>query len=80
MIITYLNLHGSTVPVDANSFQSWYQQYNINNNNRKKSNGDIHVIPYIHSPVMGLFPQILMVTMTMFPGTSLIIKETNCVK
>ena len=38
-----------------------------------------HVIPYIHSPVMGLFPHISMATMTTFPGTSLIVKKTNWV-
>ena len=39
-----------------------------------------HVIPYIHSPVMGLFPYISLATMTMFPGTSLVVKKTNWVE
>ena len=40
-----------------------------------KANICFHVIPYIHSPVIGLFPHISMATMTMFPGASLIISE-----
>ena len=45
-----------------------------------KDNKCFHVIPYIHSPVMGLFPHISMATMTTFPGTSLIIKKINWVE
>ena len=45
-----------------------------------KSNACFHVIAYIHSPVMGLFPNMSMVTMTTFPGTSLIIKKINWVE
>ena len=40
----------------------------------------LHVIPYIHSPVMGLFPQMSMATMIKFPGTSLVIKNINWVE
>ena len=36
-----------------------------------KANTCFHVIPYIHSPVMGLFPHISVATMTTFPGTSI---------
>ena len=36
-----------------------------------------HVILYIHSPVMGLFPHISVATMTTFPGTSLITQKIN---
>ena len=39
-----------------------------------------HVNPYIHYPVMGLFPHISMVTMTTFLGTSLTVKKTNWVE
>ena len=39
-----------------------------------------HVIPYIHSPMMGLFPHISMATMTTFPVTSLIVEKTNWVE
>ena len=39
-----------------------------------------HIIPYIHSPMMALFPHILMATMTTFPGTSLITKKINLIE
>ena len=44
------------------------------------NNTCFHVIPYIHSPVMGLLPHISMATMATFPGTSLIIKKINWVE
>ena len=39
-----------------------------------------HVIPYIHSPVMGLFLHVSMAAMTTSPGTSLIVEKTNWVE
>ena len=39
-----------------------------------KGNTFFQVIPYIHSPMMGLFPQISNATMTMFLGGSLVKK------
>ena len=36
-----------------------------------------HVIPYIHFPLMGLFPHIPMETISTFPGASLMIKKPN---
>ena len=39
-----------------------------------------HLIPYIHSPVIGLFPHRSMATMTTFPGTSPNVKKTNWVE
>ena len=44
-----------------------------------KANTCFHVIPYIRSPVMGVYPHISVATMTTFPGTSLIIKKINWV-
>ena len=45
-----------------------------------KANAYFHVIPYFHSPMLQLFPHMSMLTMTTFPGTSLIIKKINWVE
>ena len=52
-----------------------------------KENGNIkikihmfHVIPFIHSSVMGLFSHISMATMTTFSGTSLTVKKKNWIE
>ena len=50
------------------------------NEKRKSKYIFIYVIPYIHSPVMGLFLNMSMVTMITFPGRSLIIKKINWVE
>ena len=44
-----------------------------------KGNTSFHLILYIYSPLEQLFPRILMVTMTTFSGSSLVIKKINWV-
>ena len=44
-----------------------------------KGNTCFRVIPDIHSPVMGLFPDIAKATMTTFPGRNLL-KKVNWVE